>query len=423
MTVPHDSNLRWIVTQEGSRRNYSVPAAFCDLGMLRVLCTDIWCRAGPAHSYLKHGPRLARALAGRHHATIPNDRVISFTLGALARKATNFGKRRSGSRELLGHFWCDYGTWFASRSRSYLQRLDMDPGQDLFFGFNTGCLESIQWLRKQKVMCILNQVDPARVEEDLVAAEMECWPEWSASQGRLPERYWDRLKAEWDLATLVAVNSEWTRDALIKQGVAAAKMFVAPLGVDLKSAFRMLARPTSSGPLKVLWLGTVNLRKGIPYFIEAARLLINTRVEFMIAGELEIRREIVSTFPPNVRVQGPLPRIEVPNVLVKSDVLVLPTLSDGFGVTQLEAMSQGVPVIATPNCGRVVTNGVDGFIIPPRDSQALADVLANLASHRGLLREMSRQAQISVRRFDLPANIRPILAAVSGGREMAITTS
>jgi glycosyltransferase involved in cell wall biosynthesis len=400
--------FRWIVAQEGSRRNYSMPVGFNRLGLLRQLYTDIWCRRGA--SALKKGPRLARALAGRHHAEIPSARVVSFFTGAILRKTSGMARQTRGSREAVGHVWCDYGAWFAGRLRRHLETIELDPRQDAFFGFDTGCLEALQLLRERGIPCIVNQVDPGRFEEEIVLAEYERWPGWGLSCGRLPQRYWDRLKAEWDTANFVCVNSDWSRSALVQQGVPADKILVTPLAVDLKGRFKIIDRSVRSGPLRVLWLGSVNLRKGFPYLIEAARMLRHTNMEFLAVGELEISENIIQSFPGSVRIRGPLPRVEVPAMYAKADVFVLPTLSDGFGVTQLEAMSQGLPVIATANCGRVVSHGVDGWIIPPRDSYALADALTRLNDDRVLLREMSRQAQLTVRRFDIPANVTTILA-------------
>jgi glycosyltransferase involved in cell wall biosynthesis len=91
----------------------------------------------------------------------------------------------------------------------------------------------------------------------------------------------------------------------------------------------------------------------------------------------------------------------------------LPTISDGFAITQLEAMAHGLPVITTPNCGQVVTDGVDGFIVPVRDSQALADAIARLDGDRPLLRTMSANTLLTVQKYDLPSNARLIGDLVS----------
>ena len=72
---------------------------------------------------------------------------------------------------------------------------------------------------------------------------------------------------------------------------------------------------------------------------------------------------------------GTVTRQAVGNLYRRSDLFVLATISDGFALTQIEAMSYGLPVIATPNCGPVVTPGVDGLIVPAYDGAALAEAI------------------------------------------------
>jgi len=84
-----------------------------------------------------------------------------------------------------------------------------------------------------------------------------------------------------------------------------------------------------------------------------------------------------------------------------SDLFVLPTLSDGFALTQLEAMAHGLPVIATPNCGEVVSDGVDGLIVPASDANALAEAFQLLIQDPGRLGTMSVAAKIKVAEFSL----------------------
>ena len=359
-------------------------------------------------------------LAGRFNSEIPAERVISFSPGGIARRAAQYLRPSSNSRENLGHFWCDFGEWFGSRVKKHLRAIDLDPNQDLFFGYNTNCLEAVEMLRERGVTTVVAQVDPGRVEEDLVLAESELWPGWERTPGRMPQRYWDRLKAEWDAVDLVGVNSEWSKEALVRQGVAAEKIFVVPIAIDLKKPTDLQNRTHVVGALRVLWMGSVILRKGIQYLVEAARLLQNTDIRFLIAGEAGIADRVVGAFPNNMKMLGRLTRDRAAALYSEADVFVLPTISDGFAVTQLEAMAHGLPVVTTPNCGQVVTDGVDGFVIPARNSQALADALLRLNDDRNLLREMSRQAQLSVQRFDLPSNAAAINNAVLHHRRRSL---
>jgi len=134
-----------------------------------------------------------------------------------------------------------------------------------------------------------------------------------------------------------------------------------------------------------------DLRKGIQYLLQAAKRLSSTRVEFIVAGHVGIAKRIISEAPVSVKFIGRVTRDRTAEVYRSADVFVLPTISDGFAITQLEAMAHGLPVIASPNCGRVVDEGVDGLIVR-RDAEALAAAIARLDGDRVLLAEMSVKA-------------------------------
>jgi glycosyltransferase involved in cell wall biosynthesis len=98
---------------------------------------------------------------------------------------------------------------------------------------------------------------------------------------------------------------------------------------------------------------------------------------------------------------GPIPRSEAANLFAEAGVFVLPTLSDGFAITQLEALAHGVPVITTLNCGRVVEEGKTGLIVPPRDSEALAGAILQFVKNRGLLQEMRPRCRQAAEAFSV----------------------
>lgn len=400
-----NSAMRWIVVQEGTRQTYSVPLAFQRLGQLRLMYADIWCRWG--RSWLKRGPAGARALATHYDANIPPRHVVSFNPAAIwDRTLYHFQKYKLAPEQHAARY-IHYGRWLARKVRHHLAGLDLNPDCDHFFGFNTNCLEALEYLKERNIFTVVDQVDPGRVEEDLVVEEAKSFPGWANQPGRLPEEYWQRLRQEWTLASLVLVNSEWSKQALIRQGVPSAKIIVVPLGIDLHHWTP--GQPVSGqGPLKVLWLGTLTLRKGIQYLVQAARLLQQESIEFLVAGPSAVSDAVVKSFPPNMKLLGRITRDQTDQIYRAAHVFVLPTISDGFAATQLEAMAHGLPVITTPNCGDVVSNGVDGFIVPARDGAALADAISRLNRDRARLREMSARALEKVKEFDLPENARLI---------------
>jgi hypothetical protein len=173
---PDDTSCRWIVSQEGSRESYGVPLAFQRLGCLRLLCTDVWCRAG--RTALRRGPAGARALATRFHAGIPLQKVTSFNSQAVLWRAWQHFRRNARSPGDRAEQFIRYGRWFAGRVRDHLARLPLDRERDCFFGFNTNCLETLEFLKEKKLFTIVDQIDPGRVEEEMVLAEAERWPGW-----------------------------------------------------------------------------------------------------------------------------------------------------------------------------------------------------------------------------------------------------
>ena len=156
-----------------------------------------------------------------------------------------------------------------------------------------------------------------------------------------------------------------------------------------------------SRPLRVLFLGQVILRKGIQYLIEAARRLHGECIVFDVVGPIGISQAAVASAPANVRFHGRSTRDQAGAWYQQADVFVLPTLSDGFALTQLEAMAHGLPVVTTPCCGDVVTDGADGFIVPPRDGEALAEAFLRYLAEPGLLRSQQEAARVKAGQFSL----------------------
>ena len=401
---------QWIVSQIGSRQHYGVPRGFEALGGLKRFYTDAWCPE-PLRRLLRRSTGTLRAFGTRWHSEIPDEKVLSRNLVS-ARNGVH--QKLLGSMTNEQQYSCHLRVGrefdrFVARDLARPRRADLQT--DAFFGFNTGCLETLQLMRQRGIPTVLDQIDPAKVEEDLIYAEAAKWPGWQRLTGRAPSEYWEHLAAEWKAADLIVANSEWSKRALVEQGVPASKIFIVPVAYEPEGA--VAPRPLKRGPLTVLWLGSVIIRKGIPYLFEAARRLSKADLRFVVAGPIGLTEEALAFAPSNVEFIGRVTRDRIDEVYRNADIFVLPTISDGFAITQVEAMSKGLPVIATPNCGEVVTDGVDGLIVSAGDGAALAAAIATLDGDRGLLSEMSRNAIRRSANFSLARQTREIEAAVS----------
>ncbi len=409
-TLKKEVVRRWIISQEGSRQTYGVPLAFHRLGKLRLMYTDIWCRWG--RSLLKCVSTGTRALATRFNPEIPSERVVSFTPQAALWRARNHLRRQIPNRHTLSEEFNSFGRWLALRVRQHVNRLELDPNRDHFFGFNSNCLETLELLKERRIFTVVDQVDPGLVEENIVLEGSGTLAGLGGDPGANVPGLLGTREGGMGRCQRAACKLELVPRRIGAPGCACSKIIVVPLAIDL-NAEHELYPVNSQGPLKVLWLGSINLRKGIQYLVEAARKLERHNVEFLLAGPLGISRQAISSFPANMKLLGRVTRDQLGSCYRQAHLFVLPTISDGFAITQLEAMAHGLPVITTPNCGNVVTNGHDGFIVPIRDSVALADAIARMDSNRPLLRAMSSNALITVQKYDLPSNARLIQDLVS----------
>ena len=200
----------------------------------------------------------------------------------------------------------------------------------------------------------------------------------------------ERDARKYELSDLILVPSEFVRRAVLELGGDPERIATVPYGLD-ESWLDQIGEPV---PGRVLFVGSVGLRKGSHYLAAASRILERRRVacEVRVVGPYQSDAVSHPAFNGPTYV-GQVPRSRVMAEFRRADVFVLPTLCDSFALVHLEAMACGVPVITTPNCGSVVRDGVDGFIVPIRDPEAIADKIELLLADRALRERMGRSAR------------------------------
>jgi len=185
---------------------------------------------------------------------------------------------------------------------------------------------------------------------------------------------------------------------------------VVPYGVD--PSFSLAGRPARNEPLRVLSVGEAGLRKGISYAAETARLL-GTAAEFRWIGSIRLLSDGRRNVEPHLQLIGAIPRNLISTHFDWADVFFLPSVCEGSATVTYEALMAGLPVIATPNTGSVVSDGINGFIVATRDTQAMADRLRRLHLDRDLLSKMQEAARQSMGIASLQSYERRLLQALS----------
>ncbi len=179
---------------------------------------------------------------------------------------------------------------------------------------------------------------------------------------------------------------------------------VIPNGIDIPSR-------ASSGS-KVVYVGRLTPVKGVSYLLDALSMM-KSQPETIIVGDGAIRKELERRARGlSVVFAGSVPPEEVSRYLLQARVLVLPSLSEGFPNAVLEAMSFGVPVIATAvgSVPEIVKHGENGFLVKPKDPKSIAAFLEKLLSDDILIENMRRNARLTAGKYSWSAVIKKLEA-------------
>lgn len=223
---------------------------------------------------------------------------------------------------------------------------------------------------------------------------------------RLGLEFWDRTScilyptsfnaelAQYDEANYLAVPSEFVRQSFLSKGIPAQKLLKASYGTDCEG-FR--PAPKADGVFRILYVGTLSVLKGVPVLLEAWRRLNWGRTaELALVGRVspELSSTLRKPFP-GVRLLGRFNHEDLQRVYSQASIFVFPSWGDGWPLVVGEAMACGLPVICTPNSGacELVRDGVEGFVVPAGDADALAERISFLRASEKLRQEMGRAAR------------------------------
>jgi len=237
-------------------------------------------------------------------------------------------------------------------------------------------------------------------------ATKELWREemqrWSDAIDTPPHREPDwkerRKDAELALATTVSVASSYVKSTLERLDVRA-PIVVTPYGfpVDL---FQPKPAPPA-GPFRVLSVGVHDIPKGTPYLLQAWKQAAIPDAELHLVGSMRLAKSFLDGYAGLFHHFPAIPRSELAARYAAADVLVFPTLGDGFGLVIQEAMCSATPVITTPCSGgpECITDGVDGWLLPARDIDALVETLRRIAADRDHAAAVGRSARARAERW------------------------
>ncbi len=244
---------------------------------------------------------------------------------------------------------------------------------DVFVANESNGRHSYQRARKlgAKLVCNCGQGHVEFVRGTL----QEEYRRWGMDFPDYDARSLEKRLHEYDEADLITVLSNFARSTFLDRGTAKSKLAVVRPAADLS---RFHPSPKHDRIFRVLFVGTLGIRKGIGYLLEALSNLRLPDFELLLIGGLSAEaKSLLARFRDRVpfRVIGFVPRTQLHRYYSQGSVLVLPSLVEGLAGVMAQAMACGLPVIAAPNAGAagLYTHGVEGYIVPARDVAAIRE--------------------------------------------------
>jgi glycosyltransferase involved in cell wall biosynthesis len=408
----------WICCQLGARDHYSVPRGLHRRGLLEGLITEAW--VPPTSALARIPGEFGERLRQRYDIALADANVLHCSASIVGFEArASLAKSRNIWDPIIAR-----NNWFQSQAVHRLKALrrssDQTSGQ-VVFAYSYAAREILRTARELGCTTILGQIDPGPAEERIVAEVCRRNGNPMANWQRVPVSYWEAWREECDLCHSIVVNSPWARRALIGEGVPAEKIHIVPVAYDPPNPTSPFTRvyPKSFGParpLRVLFLGSLVPRKGIHEMLKAITLVRTAPVEFWFVGASGLEIPIQSIENPRVHWTGPVARKRVHNFYRDADVFIFPTHSDGFGQTQLEAMTWGLPVIASSNCGEVVRHEFNGLVLPAVTAEAIAETINWCLNNAEALDGMSHCATLTCYKFRTDHLVRQLLECAECGQ-------
>jgi glycosyltransferase involved in cell wall biosynthesis len=405
----------WVCCQLGARDHYSIPRGLHRRGLLKGLITEAW--VPPTSALARLPGELGERLRERYDKGLVDANVLHCS-------ASTFGFETRANLTRSRNIWdriIARNNWFQSRAVQRLKALwrcgDQRSARAVF-AYSYAAREILRTARDLGFTTILGQIDPGPAEERIVAEV--CFRNGSplASWQRVPNSYWDAWREECDLCDRIVVNSPWARKALIGEGVQSQKIHVVPVAYDppdhASRVSRVYPKFGAVRPLRVLFLGSLIPRKGIYEVLEATRLLRTAPVEFRFVGASGVKSSI-QVENPHVLWTGPVARKRAHCFYHDADVFILPTHSDGFGLTQLEAMAWGLPVIASKNCGEVVCHEFNGLTLSTVSAEAIVEAISWCLKNAETLSQMSHYAILTCNEFRTDHVVNKLLQCAQEG--------
>lgn len=303
--------------------------------------------------------------------------------------------------EFLNRYFIKYFPFFKSTISIFIYKRQAKSNKkffldaDVLISWSGASLEAIIEARKLNKITILERgsshynYQMRILKEEFLKFNKVFEPNYEA---------WQRELLEYELADYIMVPSTYVKRSFIDQGFSEKKILLNPYGVDL-SSFKQIEK--SDTVFRIIFAGGLSFRKGAHYLLQAFYELDLPNSELWHLGTVtEEIQPIVEKFQSDkIKYLGHKPQNELHKYYSQGSVFVIMSIEEGLALVQPQAMACGLPLICTTNTGGedlISKDGVEGFVINIRDTEALKEKLRYLYQNPEVCHEMGQKAKHKV---------------------------
>jgi glycosyltransferase involved in cell wall biosynthesis len=308
-------------------------------------------------------------------------------------------------RRSLSADWDKKHDWLVNR---WIETLAPSSKSAILHCFNGLTTDAMRAAKRRSWITVLEITLPV-VVYDLVEAERQRldfenggrFPKAAAEAEKKQREINKQIVSDYRAADYLIAQSWLTVDYLLRLGIPPQRIVLLPLGTDT-SKFQSIIKQITSRPFRVLFVGSLGIRKGLHHLLEVWRQLDLPNAELILAGSIDKRQfgdQLLEKYKGIFRWLGFVAQEDLPKLYQDSDIFAFPSLAEGSTMVMHEAMASGLPCVITTNVGCTLRDGVEGFVIPVGDIDALKDRILQLYHSPELRRTMGAAARMRASQF------------------------
>lgn len=384
----------------GNRNVRAVLTALDHQGMLAEFDTSISVTSNA--SWLKVLPKNIRTELLRRSFDLPKNKIHANPFLEVARILLPKIKLPKPVRHEDG--WASVDAVYKNLDVSTSKRLDTLTSKNLVHGvyaYEDGALATFERAKKLGLKCIYDlPIAYWELGRSLMIEEAQRLPLWADTLGggiKDSQKKLERKTRELELADIVIAPGKFVGDSLPAWASKKA-LIIAPFGspnIVKKIVDSTPKKNDVRRPLRVLFVGSMGQRKGLADLFKAIKLLNNDAIELVVLGSLQAPMEFYRSELTTFTYEAGRPHEAVLGLMRSCDVFCLPSIVEGRALVIQEAMSQGLPIIITPNTGGadLIIEGHTGFLVPIRSPEIIAEKISWFNNNRSKIPAMGRSAQ------------------------------